>query len=226
MTPPTPASAAAEASRRSSSGEVCATPGIASIGRRRPDPFRTNNGSTSCDGTRLVARTRRRSASVRRRRRPRYVGNDGMLLGLGRDELPCIAKLHQQARCTTRSQVRGESPARILGRGGIDWSGTAHDVTSANVAHEPVKDELPVDVRSSEGTDRHLTPALERVEKCPLRSHCNRRVLMVERRHYLCHLLIVSTNLDCNRTLSRSGEPRWSIEILLDPLLRVEANQA
>ena len=74
ITPPRPAAAASVAARRSESSECCTTPGIEPIGCGSAMPSRTNSGSTSCDGTNVVSRARRRTAGDWRRRRSRWVG--------------------------------------------------------------------------------------------------------------------------------------------------------
>ena len=70
-TPGTPSAFAAAASLTASSTDNWKTPGIDETSRRMPLPSQTKSGRTKQSGLRCVSRTRRRIASVRRRRRGR-----------------------------------------------------------------------------------------------------------------------------------------------------------
>ena len=75
MIPPRPSRCARSASLTTSSTDVWYTPGSRATSRRTALPWHTNSGHTSCEGTRCVSCTSRRSAAVRRSRRIRRIGN-------------------------------------------------------------------------------------------------------------------------------------------------------
>ena len=76
MTAGMPRRATSSASRAASSAERWNCPGRDGIGLRMPRPGRTNSGNTRSSAARVVSRTRRRMAGLRRSRRGRVSGND------------------------------------------------------------------------------------------------------------------------------------------------------
>src|SRR5438045_603943 len=87
---------------------------MAAISRRTPSPWQTKRGATSWSGESLVSRTSRRIASVRRRRRGRWLGK------LMPSSLPGAAARPADRRTGRRPRLRDERRAE-RDRAGLVW---------------------------------------------------------------------------------------------------------
>ena len=87
----TPAACVSRAARTTWSTDICATPGIEPIGVFTSRPGQTKYGWMKSSGASRVSRIIRRSVSVRRSRRGRFIGNAIGMLTPSRAELELYA---------------------------------------------------------------------------------------------------------------------------------------